>query len=286
MTVGKFSRKKFGGISYSTWEEWDPQKYLLTYFKKLGPDSVYTLKFLVREVDRIKKIIPHGKFERALDFGCGPTIFGAAVLSEMANEIHLCDYLISNLLELEKWTQSDPDGFDWTELIEFVNSLEGKRETVEEIAKKIDLLRIKSRLYKCDASLVRPLGNDQEYPLVVSTFCADSATNSKEIWKIYTKNIFNLIETGGYGLITSLRNCEQYKNGDKDFPSANINEKDFRDLLLEVPFEIEDQLIEICEVPECAKDGFSSMIFLRFKKGIFKPAKPFRKRIEKLDFSS
>src|SRR4051812_34278950 len=96
-------------ILYSSWEEWNAKDYLNTYFSKLGPDSFETLNFLVREFSKYKK----GSVRKFLDFGSGPTIFEALPAANFAQEIHLSDYLQSNLDEVRNWLDDNPDSFNW-----------------------------------------------------------------------------------------------------------------------------------------------------------------------------
>ena len=247
-------------IRYALWTEWSSKSYLDTYFSKLGPDSHENLKFLVRELQVFK-----GKPKRKiLDFGAGPTIFTALAVLPYASEIHITDYLVDNLLEVNKWLRNDPDAFDWSLCTKEILELEGiipDKKTVE--LREKALRSTKTQISLCDASLPLPLKNNEKYPIVISNFCADSATASKDICKVYMKNIVSLVAKNGTLLLSALRNCSFYRIKNMQFPCANINEGDLITILLECGFKLKNIQVDICNIPECAPEGFTSMMFAR-----------------------
>lgn len=263
--IGK-KKYKAKNITYSSWEEWNAKAYLQTYFSKLGPDSYKSLKFIIRELEEyctkpVKKI---------LDFGAGPTIFGAVAASPYTSEIHITDYLETNLTEIDKWLKNKRGSFNWNPCIKYILEAEGTLPNRKNINERVkDLRKDVKNLMRCDASLSEPLGEGSyKYPVVLTIFCPDSATSSKDIWKIYMKNISSLVEPGGMLLMASLRNCSFYKNGNDFFPCANINEEDIAEVLKENGFLRDKSLIEIFEVPECQPEGFTGIMCSRAIKRI------------------
>lgn len=251
-------------IPYASWNEWNPETYLNTYFSNLGPDSFETLKFVVMEMAQFK----NKPRQKILDFGCGPTIFGSIPAVPYASEIHLADYLHSNLNEVKKWINNEPKAFNWKKCIEYVLETEKIEVTESNIKNRSNQLKkLANKLLRCDASLHYPLGTKEKYPIVLSFFCADSATSSKEVWKIYMKNIINLVAPNGILIMSALRNCRVYKNGDSLFPCANINERDLKEVFFEAGILTENQKIQISSVPQCAHEGFSSLLLASAKKG-------------------
>lgn len=244
---------------YSHWDAWNAREYLQTYFLKIGQDSYENLKFIVRE---LKKLKPDSR-RRVLDFGAGPTIFAGIAAAPYAAKIHMCDYLESNLVEIKKWLNSHEDSFDWSPCIKHILELEGIPNHEEAIAERATALKMKlGNIFKSDASLDWPIYSEkrEKYPLVISNFCADSATSSKEVWRAYMKNILNLVEDEGQILITALRNCKFYKSGKKIFPSANVNELDLKNLLVESGFRLSGMIVEVKQVPDCAEEGFTTIM--------------------------
>jgi hypothetical protein len=248
------------GIAYSPWQDWDTRSYLGTFFAELGPDTFATLRFLARELQYFRD----QPAERALDFGCGPTPIASLAAVPYAREIHLADFIPANVEEVQRWIDADPDAFSWDHAIAGILKLEGTEPTVEHIAQRATKLRSKAHTLLCDAALPYPLHRQTEpYPLVLSMYCADSATSSKETWRQYIRNICTLVAPTGRILIAALRNCCAYRLGEHAFPSANIDEADLEAILLDVGFSRNTLHIEVSDVPECAQEGFTSVIFAR-----------------------
>ncbi len=251
-------------ISTANWSEWDPYQYLTTYFsdESIGTDSIEAWKFLSRELRNIDSMPC-----KILDFGSGPTLFGTIPCSAFATEIHVSDYLQCNLDTIQSWIDNDADAFDWKNCIKEVLIIEGNHCWTEDILKRESELRKKiTTLKRCDASKSPAIQNSDKYPLVVSTYCVDSATSSKETWHLYMKNLLELVDEGGTILLTALQDCESYKVGDYSFPSANINEQDMKEALLKNSFAEENFQITICDAPDCENEGFTGLIFVRAKK--------------------
>lgn len=258
-------KNKLDKLVYSHWDAWNPREYLKTYFLHLGQDSFENLKFLVRELKKFQGL-PKKKI---LDFGAGPTIFAGIAAIPYASSIHMCDYLEPNLSEINKWLKSEHDAFDWSICIKHILDLEGSPSHQEAISERsIHLKRKTTAVLRADASLDWPIFSlaREKYPIVISNFCADSATSSKEVWSAYMNNVFNLVEEDGTILIAALRKCKFYRSGNQLFPSANIDEHDLKDILLKNKLDERDLLIEVKEVPECSQDGFSTIMFASGKK--------------------
>lgn len=246
-------------LVFSHWDSWDAKEYLSTYFSKLGQDSLESLKFIVNELKKLKL----NKNSNILDFGAGPTIFSGIAAAPYASSIHLCDYLESNLIEIRKWLLSEEDSFDWSHCIKHILQLEGSPHDQKAIEERSSLLKKKTgSIFRSDASLNWPIysNNSNRYPVVISNFCADSATSSKEVWRAYMMNILNLVEYEGKIIINALHNCKYYKSGNKVFPSADLNEQDLKNVLLQNGFDKRDLKIEVRQVPDCAKEGFTSIM--------------------------
>lgn len=268
MFTRKLQQQLAKKLQLATWTDWNAHDYLETYFAELGPDSVETLTFLVRTLNKF----PNNVDLEVLDFGSGPTVFAGLAAAPYAKAIHVCDYLYDNLREIKKWIDLSPDHFNWDSSIRLILELENKKINNKSIEQRANTLRNRiTKLMKCDASSSRPLGiHTKQYSLVLSNFCADSATSSKSTWRHYMKNISNLVSDNGYICIAALRNCKAYKNGEQFFPSANINESDLEEVLLKEDFDPSSMVIEVKYVPDCAQDGFTSVMFASAKKLITK----------------
>lgn len=248
------SKKKISG-----WDSWDARQYLETYYASPMGDTYETLDFLIDELKHHKE----KPFKKALEFGAGPTLFGALATVSYVEELHLSDYLKQNLLEINKWLFHHKDAFNWDICIEYILKREGINPTLENIARKSDELREKlTKLLPGDISYKWPLLDYKEnYDLVVSLYCADSVTSSKSEWRRYMKNLFSLTAPKGTIIIGALRNCSFYRVGDQYFPCANINEKDMEEVILEDNHNIEDIHIRVRDVKDCLDEGFVGVIF-------------------------
>ncbi len=241
-------------------QEWDPHLYLKTFFTKAGPDTYKTLEFIQKELKEFKR----NPVDKLLDFGSGPIVIVSLAATPYARQIHLADYLPANLMEIQKWIDDDISAFNWNPYIADILKNEGVETTLENINQRAKDLRTKALVFKCDAALENPLiDKEVSYPLILSIFCADSATSSKETWRQYMRNILSLIAPKGKILVAALRNCTFYHVGNRVFPSANINEIDFADFLIGEGFPTNDFKIEVCNVPECKNEGFDSMMFVK-----------------------
>lgn len=59
------------------------------------------------------------KGHRLLDVGCGPCVNVAVPASENFDQIVLSDFLQSNLDEVQRWLNGDPQAIDWSDMLNF-----------------------------------------------------------------------------------------------------------------------------------------------------------------------
>jgi hypothetical protein len=104
--------------------------------------------------------------------------------------------------------------------------------------------------------------NSQLYGTVISAYCADSATDDRELWQTYTKRIAGLVHPGGMLITAALRRSRGYLVGGKTFPSPDIDENDLR-AVLESCFRRENITIEVCELAGSEAKGYASIMLAR-----------------------
>jgi len=245
----------------SGWGSWNARKYLETYYGSPIGDTFETLDFITDELKDYK----NKPFLNGLEFGTGPTLFGALATCPYVQKLHLSDYLPQNLAEIQRWLSQEDDSFNWDICTAYLLKKEGIDPTVENITQRSNELREKvGKLLIGDITKGWPLLDDKgHYDLLVSLFCADSITSSKEEWHQYMKNLFNLAAPKGTIIIGALRNCPFYRVGDLYFPCANVNEKDFEDVISAMSDKIESHTIRVRQVDACEDEGFVSVIFAR-----------------------
>ncbi len=225
------------------WSAFNPQAYLREYYADMGAENLTLLQFLVRS---FRDIPPDSTL---LDFGGGPTIYTLITASAQVREIHFCDYLEANLEAVQKWLYGDADAFDWTHFIKTTLVLEGRDYSHESVqAREKQIRQNVTQVMSCDANRPSPLHeNARQYDVLVSNFCAESATNDGEQWRWFVQNITSLLSPGGRLVMSALKGADSYAVGDEVFPAVFILEDDLLQALGDAGF-AEDS-IQIESVP-------------------------------------
>jgi hypothetical protein len=247
--------------AYASFEtDWMPSEYLADYYSVVEPEERKTIDFFVEAMAESE---PN---EAVLFFGVGPALHHVFLAADKASEIHLGDYLPANLREIERWIELHTEAHDWRPFVRYTLECEGlATASEEEITRREEVTRTKiTRLLEVDLRRADPLGELDRplYGTVVSAYCADSATSDRHSWETYMKRIVGLVRPGGTFITAALRRSHGYVVGGKTFPSANIDENDFREVL-EPYFSRQDLSIKICDVAECASKGFTSILLAR-----------------------
>jgi hypothetical protein len=246
-------------VQYAAWSEWNPQDYNQEYYAEIMPDERFAMEWLVESMQKVPSV------PVALDFGCGPTVHHTFPIVPRVREIHLAEYLPANRAEVEKWLAADANAHDWREFTLETLRLEGNptpsdsevREREREARERI------TRVFPGDAGDSNPLGPDARgfYPLVTSHYCAEGATNDKETWRLYMRNIASLVKPGGTLILSACGAAEFYCVGNRYFPCAGVNGQDVLASLGDLGFTDID--LRIRSVPDHSPQGYSSVIFAR-----------------------
>lgn len=225
------------------WSIFDSQAYLQEYYADIGAENLAILHFLVRTMSQVS---PQSLL---LDFGGGPTIYSLIASANHVREIHFCDYLDTNLEQVKQWLNGHPEAFDWTEFIKTTLLLEGKDYSKQGIALRESQIRQRvAGILHCDANLAQPIQtNIDGYDVLVSNFCAESATEDMYQWRRFVRNITSLIKPGGRLIMSTLKGASSYGVGKEIFPAVNIMEEDLLQLLMDIGFD--SNSIEIESVP-------------------------------------
>jgi hypothetical protein len=249
--------RKTGQSGYSSFElEWVPKAYLANYYGAVDADERHTIAFFAEAAQRMPSDEP------VLVFGAGPTLHHVFLLAKRASEIHLGDYLRSNLDEIARWIRCESGAHDWQAFVRYTLQCEGMTEPAQsDIREREHLTRDKiASLMEVDVRHDQPLGRAQRhYATVVSAYCADSATADLDSWQVYMRRIMRLVRPGGTLLVAALRGTQTYFIDGKAFPSPCIDEGHMREMLLE-HFPESELTVRVVRVPECAPHGYSSII--------------------------
>ena len=215
------------------WTRFDPAAYLDEYYGDIGSENLALLRFLVETY----RDIPKGGV--LLDFGGGPTIYPLISAVTRVDEIHFSDYLEANLDEVRRWISAGPAAFNWDAFIRKAIELEtGAPFTDAQIERRANEIRERvTRLIHCDASRTPPIeGLPGLYDVVLTNFCAESATSDREQWRIYMANITSVLKPGGWLVMSALKGATRYSVGSQSFPAVDIWEDDLIELLEETGF--------------------------------------------------
>jgi hypothetical protein len=245
------------------WSLFDPRAYLDEYYRDLGAENMALLRFHAE----VFSGLPQGG--SLLDFGGGPTIYPLISAAPRVAQIHFTDYLESNLDEVRRWLAGQPDAFDWSDFIRAALELESsERCSAADVEQRASAIRERvTRLAGCDASRTPPL----EYPhlpyeIVLSNFCAESATSDRAQWQSYMGNIASLLKPGGWLVISALKGATSYAVGSSSFPAVDIAEDDLLELLEDGGFP--RKRIELCSVPaDRATRDYQGLILAVAQKG-------------------
>jgi hypothetical protein len=218
----------------------DPQAYLQEYYADVGAENLALLRFLVKA---FRDVPAHSL---TLDFGGGPTLYGAIVAAGRVDEIHLADYHESNVAAVLKWLDRDPSAFDWRPFVETTLQLEGKDASPGSVELREERTRrCVTHLMLCNARSSCPIdGVRQRYDVLMTNFCAEAAADDQAQWEQCMGNIVSLLRPGGRIILSAVKGACSYGVGDKAFLAVNILEHDLRCVLLETGFAKESIVIE------------------------------------------
>jgi hypothetical protein len=241
---------------------WHPEDYLKQYYVNdtIPADELGIYNLLI---SYLQTETPH--FATALDFGCGPTLHHIIPLIPYTEELHLADYVPANLAAIQQWLRGETRAHNWDVYIKGVLQLEGiVQPSPTDLERRKAQMRYKVRRLKHgNLHWPHPLMDGSTYPLVVSFYCADSATHSKVQWRLFMRHLFNLVAPGGTLLLSALRNSQSYHVGARCFPSAQVTENDMYAVLSDGPFVQKTLDLHVIPVSEWAEEGFESIMVVR-----------------------
>ena len=237
---------------------WNPQEYLRQYFLTpyIPDDSQAVLQFLIEQLSYKAE-----KYNRAIDFGCGPTLYTAIAIVPYVRELHLVDYLSENLHAVCQWLDDKSDAHDWDVYFRGILELEnGKPGTAGQVnARKAELRQKITVLKTGDIRSVHPLGQPESYDLVASFFCIEAVTKELSEWEKFLGRLSNLVAPGGTMVLAAVRHCNGYELSGRQFPATFVGEDDFARVLPRFGFPRESLVIRAVPTAEWAEEGFDSI---------------------------
>ncbi len=228
--TGAFLRRR-DACAYASFEnDWQPREYLAEYYSAVQPDERRTIAFFV---DAMRDADPN---EPVLVFGVGPTLHHVFLAAGKSSEIHLGDYLATNLERDRHWIERDREAHDWRPFVRYTLQCEGlPAPTRDDVARARGAHAGQASRSCCRSTCGAPIRcgrpDIRPYATVISAYCADSATADRQTWETYMGRIAALVRPGGTLLTAALRRSHGYRVGGKTFPSANVDEDDLRAVL-------------------------------------------------------
>lgn len=241
-------------------DRWNADQYLAQYYGCVEADEAATLDFISRACRRVA--VPG----RALAFGIGPTVHHLLPLVPHAREVHVADYLESNLDHVRRWLRREPHAHDWRPFARHVLGCEGVHAPTDRQVDAREHL-VRTRVTQClrgDAGCESPPATLElgPYATVLSCFCAESATGDKRVWRGYVRNIVRLLEPGGLFITAALRRCTAYHVGQQRFACADIDEHDLADVLRDAGFAPSQMHVEVRAVGLRDRLGYDSIVLV------------------------
>lgn len=241
----------------SPFADWRPADYLRHYCVEVADDERATLRFIVEELAGQPPVA------RAIDFGAGPTLHHALPLARHAQRIDAADLLERNLEEIRRWQRGAPGAHDWNAFTRVVLACEGSGDGAAAVRERERLLRERlDRLLRADAGEADPLGAAARgrYGIVLSCYCADSATDDTQTCRRYLANIASLLAPGGLLLLACLRRCTTYRVGARRFASARIDEQQLSGWLAAPELNLQPGRLRVAPTPRQRALGYDAVL--------------------------
>jgi hypothetical protein len=245
---------------------WDPKSYLNQFYATSSvPDESRTvLQFIVEQL-RLRNI-QRGK---ALEFGCGPTIWCALPLTPHVDQIHLADYLPSNLAEVHRWIQRAPEAHDWNVYLRHLLMLEGNTDpTEQDLHNRAELLRdcVESLSHSdinrtpCVETIV------SAFDLVTSFYCIECISSDIQQWRLYLQRLSELVSPGGHLILASILGGVEYLVEGRSFPVTLLQEADIYQALMDFGFQEDGLVIRSVPIHAWKDEGFTTICLVAAKK--------------------
>lgn len=242
------------------WDAWNPRDYFDDYFRRgVDDDERAAIPFQIAYLRRQAR-----PFDRALEFGCGPTLMRAIAAAPYVRSIDLADRLPANLDRVRAWIDSDGTADDWRAFTDYTLRCEGWVEpgTAAIAARERHTRSVIGECLEADALDMHPLGHAREgsYDLLISSFCLDCLTDSQRVWRTAMSNVFRLVKPGGTFMLWALRECTRYRVGDRWFPAANLQRQDLLSALIACGADSRFVQIEERDVRSHAAQGYAGLL--------------------------
>lgn len=242
------------------WNNWNPRDYFDDYFGcGVNEDERAAIPFQIACLRRQAR-----PFNRAIEFGCGPTLMRAIAAAPYVKSLDVADRLPANLDRVRAWIDGEDTADDWGAFTDYILRCEGSvdpgRAAIDDRERQTRTV-IGERL-EADALDAHPLGRAREgaYDLLISSFCLDCLTDSRTVWRAAMRNVLRVVKPGGTFLMWALRGCTSYRVGERWFPAANLQRRDLYSTLIVCGADPRQLQIEERDVYGHAAQGYAGVL--------------------------
>ena len=249
-----------GNPRVADYSEWRARDYYDTYYSQvILPDEQAVLAYQISAMRSARR-----RFNRALEYGCGPTLHRAIAASGYANRIDMSDWLAENLVAVRDWVAANGNNRDWRRFTQYVVALEGNpiAGDAELLAREDRARRSIRGLYVSDARWRDPLGSRHRgfYDLLISGFCLDAISDDKAVWRNCMANMLSMLAPEGLVVVHFLNRCTAYKCGPRLFPGADLSVDDVHIALEEEGCEASSIDVQLIPCPDNAEFGYTGIL--------------------------
>lgn len=244
----------------TSYDSWTANDYYQFYYRQnICRDERITLRCLVDYLAATPR-----KFERALDYGCGPTLHNAIAAAPYVEALDMADWSRDNLRTVRSWAHGEPGANDWNLFTRYILGVEGRKGAEER-----DVLRREQRarwvigkLFGTDARHRFPLGQGytEHYDLLVTGYCLDCISSSQTVWRQAMRNVLSTLAPGGSLFLNALWRCSAYQVQDRWFPCSGVEVDDLYQCLVDNGFERRTLDIQAFAYPDQQQHGYPGIL--------------------------
>ncbi|VDM45158.1 unnamed protein product [Toxocara canis] len=218
--------------------KFDPYAYLTHYYSRKALDdgtrlSLFALPTFARIIEREMR---EDERQSLIDIGAGPTVYTAICFRDVVKRVCLTDFLQKNLDILNDWLDRKRT-FDWSPLIRIVCRMEGEclvnGDEVHDIEEQARSLVTAGGIYHADVTTSPCCQRErlpiQQFDILVSVFCLESACTNYESYCQAMANMLELLRPGGRLIIGSVLDEDRYVSGKSTvFSLLALSEEEIR----------------------------------------------------------
>lgn len=241
-------------------EQWRAGEYFQDYYgTQVDADELAAIRFQVQFLRQAAR-----RFDRAIEYGSGPTLMRALAAAPAVERLDMADWLPGNLDRLRQWAEDGPQADNWGRFARYALECEGIAAPGDEAVcdREGRTRKMLGELLWTDARRPHPLGEarSRSYDLLISGFCVDCLTESREEWHACLGNVLSLVRPGGAAIVFALRDCAGYRVADQWFPAARVTRQMLTSALTECGLDPGSLQVAECDLPSHAHQGYEGIL--------------------------